>query len=144
MKGWVLVAACLLAVAADAPPANPEGIFRHKQHAALKMKCSTCHTTVEKEEHAGFPTAEAQCKGCHTGISERKLPSVRVYQLADFVIFSHARHMAGKFDCATCHGDVAQSMEIRIERPITMIACVNCHKEHKATQTCTACHELGQ
>jgi transcription elongation factor Elf1 len=131
-------------IAADGPPANPEGAFNHRQHAAFKMKCSSCHASAAKEERAGFPAVDTQCKACHTRISERKLPSARVYQLADFVIFSHAAHLSAKFECITCHGDVSQAASIRIERPITMIACVNCHKEHKATLVCTACHELGQ
>ncbi len=134
----------LLAFGADAPPPDPAGAFNHKQHAAFKLKCVSCHTTAGKAERAGFPAASAQCKACHTKIGERELPSVRVYQLADFVIFSHARHLTAKLECATCHGDVAQSAVIKIERPITMIGCVNCHKEHKATIVCTACHELGQ
>lgn len=134
----------LLASAADAPPPDPAGTFSHKQHAAFKMKCVTCHASAEKAERAGFPAAGTQCKACHTKIGERELPSIRVYQLADFVVFSHARHVTAKLECATCHGDVTQSATIKIERPITMIACVNCHKEHKATIVCTACHELGQ
>ncbi len=135
---------CWAISAADAPPPNPEGSFSHKQHAAFKMKCASCHTTAEKEEHAGFPAVSTQCKACHTRIADRELPTVRVYRLADFVIFSHARHTAGKVGCATCHGDVSVASGMKIERPITMLGCVNCHKEYKATIVCTACHELGQ
>lgn len=138
------LAACLVLSAAGTPPPNPEGPFRHKPHAVFKMKCGACHTTAEKEEHAGFPSAAAQCKACHTAISDRELPSERVYRLADFVIFSHARHLSAKVECASCHGDVAQAVAMRIERPITMAGCVSCHKEHKATLVCTSCHELGQ
>lgn len=138
------LALCPILFAADAPPPDPAGAFSHKQHAAFKLKCVSCHVSAEKEERAGFPAISAQCKACHTKIGERELPSTRVYQLADFVVFSHARHSSAKLECATCHGDVTQAAKIKIERPITMIGCVNCHKEHKATIVCTACHELGQ
>jgi len=30
------------------------------------------------------------------------------------------------------------------EAPVKMKACVDCHKESKATVDCTACHELNQ
>jgi hypothetical protein len=125
---------------------NPEGAFNHKRHATLKMACATCHAGAASEERAGFPAARKQCRTCHTEIDERKIPAARVYRLRDFVIFSHARHVAGsaKLDCANCHGAVYQADELKVERPTTMIACVNCHKEHKATVVCTACHELGQ
>ena len=127
---------------------NPEGAFQHKKHAALKLKCNYCHTTAAKQERAGFPAAATQCKTCHTAIAaDRKIPSTRVYRLADFVFFSHEKHVttaAAKLDCATCHGDVYQQEVLKVERPVTMIACIACHKEHKANNACNACHELGQ
>lgn len=137
---WVLFVGCALAAS------NPEGAFNHKRHAPLKLACATCHTTAATDERAGFPAAQRQCKTCHTDIDARKIPAARVYRVRDFVIFSHARHVAGpaNLDCSSCHGAVYQAEEIKVERPTTMIACVNCHKEHKATIVCTACHELGQ
>jgi Cytochrome c7 and related cytochrome c len=76
-------------------------------------------------------------------MASRVIPSRRVYKLPDFVIFSHARHVS-KLDCGDCHGDVNTQDALRIERPTTMKACVDCHKSHAATVVCTACHELTQ
>ena len=124
----------LFAVAAWAtdPP------FSHKQHAPLKVKCASCHDGGS--EAAQFPKLE-KCHVCHTEMSERKIPSRRVYQLPDFVFFSHARH---KTECATCHGDVWTKDVLTVERPLKMANCISCHRENHATARCNICHELGQ
>jgi len=134
----------LVLAGAGTPPENPQGQFQHKQHAALKLKCNYCHSGAAAEDQAGFPASGKQCKACHTAIEARKLPSARVYRVRDFVIFSHARHVSANLDCSSCHGEVYQADVLKVERPLTMIACLNCHKEQKATIVCTACHELGQ
>ena len=51
---------------------------------------------------------------------------------------------AAKVACAACHGDVKAQAKIEVHRSTKMAACVDCHKEHKATVACNACHELGQ
>jgi hypothetical protein len=130
-------------VAADAPPPNPAGAFTHKKHAGMKLKCAFCHAGVEKEERAGFP-AVTGCRACHTQLADRVIPSARVYRLPDYTIFSHSRHVAGKVECVTCHGVVYEQEQMKVERPLTMAACVNCHRASRATLVCNACHELGQ
>jgi hypothetical protein len=121
----------------------PEGDFSHAKHAPLKMKCVSCHVTAEKEEIASFPEVK-QCRTCHVAMADREIPSRRVYQVKDFVVFSHARHAESKTACATCHGDVMSMAKVELARPTTMAACVACHKETKASVTCNTCHELGQ
>lgn len=139
-----LVAAFLLAgtiaAAADAP------VFSHKLATHSKLPCATCHPGAFKADRAGFPKITL-CQGCHANFTEAtlKLPSHRIYKLADFVIFSHSRHTGtAKVDCARCHGPVRDREKLTAEVSHNMIACVNCHKETHATITCTACHELGQ
>jgi len=117
--------------------------FSHRRHAPLKLKCAVCHRAADKQERAGFPTL-AECRSCHVDMTGRSIPAVRVYRVADFVNFSHAAHLAGKAECRDCHGDVFKQDTLTIERPPTMVACVACHKERKATLVCNACHELGQ
>jgi predicted CXXCH cytochrome family protein len=117
----------------------------------LKLKCATCHTTAEKAERAGFPTVTV-CAGCHvdgpTAEALRegaKFPAKRVYRLPDFVVFSHARHVAAKVECQTCHGEVAaQAALVKTIPSTTMKFCVDCHKAKTATVVCTSCHDLGQ
>jgi hypothetical protein len=128
---WPLIAILLAA-----------GDFSHKLHAPLKMKCTQCHTSVEKEEIASFPEV-ASCRVCHTSMEAREIPSRRVYLLREFVFFSHAAHHAAKVACPSCHGDVNNHDTLKVERPTTMAACVACHKQTKATLECNACHELG-
>ncbi|MBN8731909.1 MAG: cytochrome c3 family protein [Acidobacteria bacterium] len=120
--------------------------FSHKRHDPLKLKCVVCHTGAEKGERASFPKA-AQCMVCHNGAEWKapEIPSQRVYQQRDFVVFSHARHVtAGKVMCATCHGEVAQADVVVLAVEHTMKSCMACHKERGASNACNVCHELGQ
>jgi transposase len=96
------------------------------------MPCTSCHAI---EERAALPPVE-KCQGCHKQITEFAKPVRRV---PDFVFFSHARHQQAKLECASCHGTLVDQ-----PAPAKMKACVDCHKTHKATIVCTACHELSQ
>jgi hypothetical protein len=60
------------------------------------------------------------------------------------VFFSHGKHYNAKLECATCHGNVLKQEKITLFRPTTMKACIDCHKETKATLECNSCHELSQ
>jgi hypothetical protein len=140
MRGWLaLPLLVLLAMAQQAP----EGPFSHKKHAALKLKCVQCHPNAEKAERAGFP-AVAGCRTCHTEMAPRAIPEQRVYELRDFVIFSHARHADSKLECANCHGNVNAMEKVEVVRSTKMASCMDCHREYKATLECNVCHELGQ
>ena len=120
------------------------------------MSCADCHSG--SAERAGFPAA-AKCMLCHREILKesaaiqalaalpkdaKPFPQVRVYRLADFVVFSHAKHNAARIDCSHCHGQVMKRETLIREFPLTMKACVDCHKFRKATISCNACHELNQ
>jgi hypothetical protein len=72
------------------------------------------------------------------------VPEKPLYQLPDFVFFSHARHKTQQISCATCHGDVWADDVVKAQLRMMMKACVDCHKTHHATVVCTACHELTQ
>ncbi len=121
-----------------------EGHFSHKKHAPLKLACTYCHATAEKEDRAGFP-ALATCKTCHTTIADRKIPAQRIYKVKDFVVFGHATHTAAKVACAACHGEIFTLDAIaKPARATTMIECVDCHKANRASVQCNLCHELGQ
>ncbi|MEZ5403862.1 MAG: cytochrome c3 family protein [Bryobacteraceae bacterium] len=122
--------------------------FSHKKHSDLKLACVTCHATALKSVRAGFPNL-AVCQGCHDPVPGGidTIPSTRVYRLADFVIFSHARHTAkeaGAVECARCHGPVYEREALTAEVEHSMKACIACHRERKAAVNCVACHELGQ
>jgi len=137
MRGLLLLLAAIAAHGAEPAP------FSHKTHAGVNLACTFCHKTAATAERATFP-AFSTCKTCHVEKAEQPLPSQRVYRLPDFVFFSHGRHAAAKVECAACHGDVKAQAKIEVHRSTKMAACVDCHKEHKATVVCNACHELGQ
>jgi len=47
-----------------------------------------------------------------------------------------------KIQCSKCHGEVATFTEPITKQAIelTMDACLDCHKENKATTDCVSCH----
>ncbi|MCS7025588.1 MAG: cytochrome c3 family protein [Bryobacteraceae bacterium] len=122
--------------------AAEQGEFSHKTHAPLRLNCTSCHEGAESSDRAGFPKL-AQCQTCHRDYAGQ-IPSQRIYQLPDFVFFSHAVHAKGKAPCGDCHGDVWRQQRIQLFRGVKMKDCVDCHKQRQATEGCTACHELGQ
>ena len=121
------------------------GPFSHKTHAPLKAACIVCHATAATGERAGFPDASL-CGSCHSslaGKSDKIVPERSVYQLAEFVHFSHARHTAAKLVCQTCHGRVSDMDEVKQVLPMTMKACITCHQAMHAPTKCGKCHELA-
>lgn len=132
--------------------------FSHKKHAPLKLDCAYCHTTAKTGDRANQPEA-GTCMTCHIQIARDKPdiarlaalpktapidPERSVYMLAEFAFFSHARHRTAKLDCQKCHGAVYEMEEVVQVLPMTMKACVTCHRTMHAATACTKCHELGQ
>ena len=125
--------------------------FSHRQHAGqYKINCIYCHTGAWTSKYASIPPASI-CLNCHnvirkgTNTGEKEIDKihqavesgkpikwVRVYNLADFVVFSHAQHVnAGKIDCKKCHGDVATFGRQMQYTDLSMGWCINCHRETK-------------
>ena len=97
----------------------------------------TCHRAVKKDSPAIRRLAALAA-------DEKPAPSERIYKVADFVSFSHARHRKAEIECRSCHGAVAERDAMTLEVPVTMKNCVNCHRERHASIACNTCHELGQ
>lgn len=130
--------------------------YSHKTHLALGLKCLDCHAIPDPGDFATFP-AEAKCMACHTAVKPesphiQKLAEAeksgepiawnRVYQLPEYVYFSHAvHHLDAEVACQTCHGDVSQRDALYQEKPITMHACIRCHAETGAPNDCELCHD---
>ena len=153
--------ACLLAVGAllaraqPTPPAQPIP-FSHKLHAgALKVQCKLCHPNPDPGEMMTIAGA-AKCMQCHSAIktdspsiqklaafakNERELPWARVYQIPEFVRFSHRTHVASGAACADCHGQVVQRDQLFREVGLSMSNCMDCHRAKKASIDCLFCHE---
>lgn len=116
--------------------------FPHSLHVGtLGIDCRFCHMSVDKSSFADFPPTQT-CMSCHSQIltSSDRLTLVRqsyangqsilwktVYQVPDYVYFSHDIHVAKGVGCETCHGRVDQMAAITRVTPLTMEWCLSCH-----------------
>jgi hypothetical protein len=133
--------------------------YNHKVHIEeAGLSCVDCHSTVETMPAATIPNIEI-CQDCHSDepISDspeevkllkyidegKEIPWQKIYWVPDHVYFSHQRHVTiGELECANCHGNVEELIEpssYPIQIP-TMDNCIKCHKQHKVTNDCLACH----
>ena len=129
--------------------------FSHKQHVALGLGCRDCHVNPDPGVAEGLPAA-SKCMSCHFSIAkdrpaiqklkeyaDRKeaIPWAAVYEIPNFVRFSHRVHAKAGFPCAKCHGPVETRDALWRETDLSMAGCVACHRQHKASTNCRACHE---
>jgi hypothetical protein len=139
------------------PPAPVQPIpYSHRQHLALGLQCEQCHANPDGGELMTFPPV-AICMGCHQAIAADRpsiqklaafaaagtpVPWARVYQMPDYVFWSHGAHLRAKVTCAECHGDVA-SLEVMSQQTdvVTMLGCRRCHDQRQAFTDCIDCHE---
>ena len=131
--------------------------FSHKTHTSLGVKCMDCHEIRPPGFEASIPQ-ESFCMGCHSVVktdspeikrlaefhaNKKPVPWVRVYQVPDFVWFSHEVHVQrAHLDCEECHGPVREREVIAKEKPTTMNSCIACHEMKKAPTRCDLCHDI--
>jgi hypothetical protein len=140
-------------------PVKPQPIpFSHKLHTQFIRECSGCHALAASPTtypEVSYPP-EAKCMQCHETIGkdrpgikkladyykhQRPIPWVQVYELPDFVYFSHKVHYTkAGLGCGVCHGPVAERDVIIREKPINMVVCMACHRERGAPVKCNTCH----
>jgi len=133
--------------------------YSHKVHVETAgLTCQDCHTSVQSSSSATIPPLET-CSMCHSGepISEspeeqkllqyvtegKEIPWNRVYRVPDHVYFSHRRHViGGSVECASCHGNVGEFAApiTATFAPVTMEACMDCHRKSDVTNDCLSCH----
>lgn len=137
------------------PPEQPIA-FSHKLHGGtLKLECKTCHPNPDPGDLMTLP-ASSVCLECHTTIAVDKpdiqkmtalaksgepIPWERVYQIPDYVYFSHKYHLAAGATCEECHGRVTERDQLFRESDISMGGCMACHQAKSASIDCTYCHE---
>ena len=118
--------------------------YSHKLHAGeLGIDCRYCHSNVERSQEAMIPSTST-CMGCHAIVkpdsealsplhdawkSGEPVPWVRVHKLPDHVFFDHSVHLAKGVGCVTCHGRIDQEVEVRLEAPLAMGWCLECHRD---------------
>jgi hypothetical protein len=146
---------------AAVPPAPVPPIpYSHKTHLAHGHHCHFSHANPEPGRKMGFPPAST-CMSCHQTVaadrpsiqklaafaeSGKPIPWVRVYQLPDYVYWSHATHVVDAgVSCVECHGPVASRDVIARETAITTMAgCTACHNKRQVFTDCGDCHAPRQ
>ncbi len=117
--------------------------YSHKLHAGdLGLDCRYCHNLVEESPHANVPPTQT-CMNCHVLIlpeSEKLIPVreswasrtplewIRIHNLPDYAYFDHSAHLAAGVGCSSCHGNVAEMVEVRQVEPLSMGWCLDCHR----------------
>ncbi len=131
--------------------------YNHQKHLQAGLECANCHTLYASSPWAGLPSIET-CAMCHQeamteSAEESKLVQFvaanepllwkQINQLPTDVYFSHRTHaVSAGIDCANCHGEM-QEATAPPSRPFfawTMDACINCHRQQRATLDCNGCH----
>ncbi|MDP0501784.1 MAG: cytochrome c3 family protein [Verrucomicrobiota bacterium JB022] len=122
-------------------------IFSHRHHAGeLGIDCRYCHTGVEKAAFAGLPSTDT-CLSCHSQLF-RDSPMLdplweslrtgepvrwqRVHDLGDFVYFDHSVHVNNGVSCRSCHGDVEDMVTVAQVEELSMLWCLECHRNPSA------------
>lgn len=117
--------------------------FSHEHHVAgLGLDCRYCHASVENSSFADIPSVHT-CMTCHSQIwadspvlapvrdsyqTGQPIEWVRVNNLADFVYFNHAIHVAKGVGCETCHGRVDKMQLTSKANTLYMDWCLSCHR----------------
>lgn len=127
--------------------------FSHKKHIANSLACKDCHINPDPGERMSIPAAE-KCMVCHATVKKESaaiqklaeyqknkeaIPWKRVYNLPDFVYFSHKTHSGET--CEDCHGPVRELEVTRRVKNTNMAFCMDCHRTKNAANTCTTCHD---
>ena len=149
----IAFAACAIAQEKTSP-AQPIP-YSHKVHIAAGAQCKDCHRNPDPGDFMGIPAASV-CMNCHRTVKtgspaiqklaefakeKKDIPWVRVYRLPDYVFFNHREHVEQGATCKDCHGDVAQMDVMTKVTDISMGACMACHRDRKASVSCTYCHD---
>lgn len=118
--------------------------YSHRLHVQeLGLDCRYCHANVERAGEAMVPPTKT-CMGCHSQIrtdsamlqpvrdsweTGKAIEWVRVHQVPDHAFFDHSVHLAAGVGCVSCHGRVDQMEVVRIEEPLSMGWCLDCHRD---------------
>lgn len=118
--------------------------YSHQLHAGeLGLDCRYCHANVERSQEAMLPPTQT-CMGCHAVVKSESpklqalrdswksgdpVPWIRVHKLPEHAYFDHSVHLAGGVGCVTCHGRVDQMQTVRLDEPLAMGWCLDCHRD---------------
>ncbi len=130
--------------------------FSHKSHSGKEeIACLYCHIYAERSSVAGVPSVQ-KCIGCHKMIAiddpevqklltywdnREPIPWIKIYNVPDFVYFSHRMHLNAEVACEECHGNLLEMDEVKKVSSLSMGWCLECHKKMKAPIDCNVCHK---
>jgi hypothetical protein len=128
----------------------------------LGIDCRYCHSNVERSQEAMIPPTQTcmGCHAVVKADSPKlaalrdswksgnPVPWVRVHKLPEHAYFDHSAHFllragaptrarvpaggAGGVGCVSCHGRVDQMEVVRLDTPLSMGWCLECHREPSA------------
>lgn len=117
--------------------------YSHRLHAGeLGMDCRYCHSAVEDGAKANIPPTQT-CMGCHSVVwpesarlapvresweTGESIPWVKAHVLPDHAYFNHSVHLTAGVGCVSCHGRIDQMEVVRVDQPIAMQWCLECHR----------------
>jgi hypothetical protein len=118
--------------------------YSHRLHVGqLGMDCRYCHANIERAAKAMVPPTQV-CMGCHAIVKTEsaKLEPIRaswdtgkaiewvqVHRLPDHVYFDHSVHVHAAVGCVTCHGRVDEEEIVKVQTPLGMGWCLDCHRD---------------
>jgi hypothetical protein len=118
--------------------------YSHKLHVdELGLDCRYCHANVERSQEAMIPPTQT-CMGCHAVVkpdspklaalrdswtSGNPVPWIRVHKVPEHAYFDHSAHLPAGVGCASCHGRIDQMEVVRLDAPLSMGWCLECHRD---------------
>lgn len=121
--------------------------FSHNIHVEqLGMDCRYCHSGVEKSWYSNLPSS-ALCMNCHnqvlredprlarvreSALTGKPIPWVQIHKTPDFVYFDHSVHVNRGVSCVHCHGSIHRMDETSHSMPLSMLSCLECHRQPEA------------
>ena len=117
--------------------------FPHSVHVEqLGIDCRYCHSAVERSWYSNVPAA-GTCMNCHNQVLKddprlalvresaatgKPIPWVQIHKLPDFAYFNHSVHVNRGISCVHCHGQINKMDEVRQEKTLSMLFCLDCHR----------------
>jgi hypothetical protein len=140
-------------------PEQPIAYSHKLHAGELGIDCRYCHSNVERSQEAMIPPTQTcmGCHAVVKADSPKlaalrdswksgnPVPWVRVHKLPEHAYFDHSAHfflragaptgarvpagVAGGVGCVSCHGRVDQMEVVRLDAPLSMGWCLECHRE---------------
>jgi len=159
----VVLLVAFLFVRGQAQAAPPQPIdFSHQKHVEAGVQCLFCHSGAIRSAVASVPSVQ-KCASCHLKFQPEKekdrveaqkvidawrngqtIRWNRVYDLPDFVYFTHRTHIRNGVSCETCHGDVSKMGVAQMVYNVNMGFFLDCHRQQERAADlidCVACHK---